>query len=48
MRKKFIDDTSHDTEFTKKLFGDLNCDILRLLSDGKVIILDDSDEEKEA
>jgi hypothetical protein len=34
--------------FAKKLFGDLNCDILGPPGDGKVIILDDSDEEKEA
>jgi hypothetical protein len=46
--ENFIADISCDTEFTKKLFGDLNCDILGLLGDGKVIILDDSDEEKEA
>jgi hypothetical protein len=46
--ENFIADTSCDTEFTKKLFGDLNRDILGPLGDGKVIILDDSDEEKEA
>jgi hypothetical protein len=47
-QENFIADTSHDVEFTKKLFGDLNYDILRPLGDGKVIVLDDSDEEKEA
>jgi hypothetical protein len=26
--ENFIADTSHDVEFTKKLFGDLNRDIL--------------------
>jgi hypothetical protein len=46
--KNFIADTSHDAEFTKKLFGDLNRDILGPPGDGKVNILDDSDEEKEA
>jgi hypothetical protein len=45
--ENFIADTSHDAEFTKKFFGDLNCDILGPPGDGKVIILDDSDEEKE-
>jgi hypothetical protein len=32
----------------RNFFGDLNHDILGPLGDGKVIILDDSDEEKEA
>jgi hypothetical protein len=45
--ENFIANTSRDAEFTKKLFGDLNCNILRPLGDGKVIILDDFDEEKE-
>jgi hypothetical protein len=45
--ENFIADTSRDAEFTRKLFGDLNRDILRP-RDSKVIILDDSDEEKEA
>jgi hypothetical protein len=45
--ENFIADTSHDVEFGRKLFGDLNSDILRSPGDGKVIILDDSDEEKE-
>jgi hypothetical protein len=46
--ENFIADTSCDAEFVSKLFGDLNRDILGLPGDGKVIILDDSDEEKEA
>jgi hypothetical protein len=46
--ENFITGTSHDTEFTRKLFGDLNHNILGPPSDGKVIILDDSDEENEA
>jgi hypothetical protein len=44
----FIANTSRDAEFTRKLFGNLNCDILRPPGDGKVIILDDSDGEEEA
>jgi hypothetical protein len=46
--ENFIVDTSHDVEFARKLFGDLNHDILGPPSDGKIIILNDSDEEKEA
>jgi hypothetical protein len=46
--ENFFADTSCDAEFTKKLFADLNRDILGPPGDGKVIILDDSDEEKEA
>jgi hypothetical protein len=38
-------DTSRDEEFTRKLFGDLNCDLLGPPSDGNIIILSDSDEE---
>jgi hypothetical protein len=41
-------DTSHDEEFARKLFGDLNCDILGLPGDGKIIIIDDSDNNDEA
>jgi hypothetical protein len=40
-------DPSRDEEFTRKLFGDLNHDILRPPGDGKIIIIDDSDEAKE-
>jgi hypothetical protein len=46
--ENFITDTSRDAKFARKLFDDLNRDILRPPSGGKVIILDDSDEEKEA
>jgi hypothetical protein len=46
--KNFIVDTSHDAELTKKLFGDLNRDILGPPGDSKIIILDDSDEENKA
>jgi hypothetical protein len=46
--ENFIADTSRDTEFARKLFGDLNRDILEPPGDDKVIILDDSDEEKDA
>jgi hypothetical protein len=38
-------DTSRDEEFARKLFGDLNCDILGPPGDGKIIIIDDSDDE---
>jgi hypothetical protein len=44
----FIVDTSHDAELTRKLFGDLNRDILRPPGDGKIIVLDDSDDDGEA
>jgi hypothetical protein len=46
--ENFIADTSHDAEFARKLFCDLNCDILEPPSDGKVIVLNDSNEEDEA
>jgi hypothetical protein len=44
----FIVDTSHDEELTRKLFGDLNHDILGSPGDGKIIVLDDSDDDGEA
>jgi hypothetical protein len=44
----FIVDTSHDEELARKLFGDLNRDILRSPGDGKIIVLDDSDDYGEA
>jgi hypothetical protein len=44
----FIVDTSHDEEHAKKLFGELNCDILGSLGDGKIIVLDDSDDDGDA
>jgi hypothetical protein len=37
----FIVDTSRDEELTKKVFGDLNCDILGPPRDGKIIVLYD-------
>jgi hypothetical protein len=40
-------DTSWDEELTRKLFGDLNRDILGPPSDGKIIVLSDSDDEDE-
>jgi hypothetical protein len=46
--ENFIADISREVEFANKLFGDLNRDILGPPSDGKVIILDNPDEEKEA
>jgi hypothetical protein len=42
-----IADTSQDEEFARKLFGDLNCDILGPLGDGKIIVISDSDDEDE-
>jgi hypothetical protein len=38
-------DTSCDEEFTRKLFDDLNRDILGPPGDGKIIIIDDFDDE---
>jgi hypothetical protein len=46
--ENLIADTSHDAEFVKKLFANLNRDILGPSGDGMVINLNDSDEEKEA
>jgi hypothetical protein len=42
-----IDDVLQDEEFTRRLFGDLNCDVLGPPGDGKIIILNDSDEEED-
>jgi hypothetical protein len=42
-----IADTSQDEEFARKLFGDLNRDILGPPGDGKIIIISDSDDEDE-
>jgi hypothetical protein len=39
--------TLWDEEFTKRLFGELNRELLGPPGDGKVIILSDSDEEEE-
>jgi hypothetical protein len=41
-------DTSRYVKFTRKLFGDLNCDILGPPGDGKIIIIDDSDGNDDA
>jgi hypothetical protein len=41
-------DTSRDKEFARKLFGDLNRDILGPPGDGKIIIIDDFDDDDEA
>jgi hypothetical protein len=42
-----ITDVSRDEEFTTRLFGDLNRDVLGSPDDVKIIILSDSDEEEE-
>jgi hypothetical protein len=42
-----IADTSRDEEIARKLFGDLNRDILGPPGDGKVIVISDSDDEDE-
>jgi hypothetical protein len=42
-----VADTSRDEELAKKLFGDLNRDILGPPGDDKIIILSDSDDEDE-
>jgi hypothetical protein len=39
--------TSRDEEFDIKFFGDLNRDILEPPGDGKIIIIDDSDDDNE-
>jgi hypothetical protein len=44
----FTVDTSRDEKLIRKLFGDLNRDILGLPGDGKIIVLDDSDDDGEA
>jgi hypothetical protein len=40
-------DSSQDEDFARRLFNDLNCDLLGLPDDGKFIVLSDSDEEEE-
>jgi hypothetical protein len=40
-------DTSRDEEFAKKLFGDLNRELLGLPGDNNIIVLSGSDEEEE-
>jgi hypothetical protein len=42
-----VADTSRDEEFARKLFGDLNHDILGPPGDGKIIVISDSDDEDE-
>jgi hypothetical protein len=42
-----IADTSREEEFARKLFGDLNRDILRPPGDGKIIVISDSNDEDE-
>jgi hypothetical protein len=42
-----IVDTSHNEEFARRLFGNLNHDVLGPPGDGKIIILNDSDEEED-
>jgi hypothetical protein len=42
-----IHDIAHDFEFAQRLFGELNHDLLGPPDNAKVIILSDSDEEKE-
>jgi hypothetical protein len=44
---KPIPDTARDFEFTQRLFGELNRDLLGPPDGSKVIILSDSDEEEE-
>jgi hypothetical protein len=44
----FFVDTSRDEELARKLFGDLNRDILEPPGDGKIIVLSDSNDEDEA
>jgi hypothetical protein len=44
----FVADTSRDKELTRKLFGDLNRNILGPSGDGKIIVLSDSDDEDDA
>jgi hypothetical protein len=39
-----IANTSHDFEFAQRLYNELNRVVLELPSDGKIIILSDSDE----
>jgi hypothetical protein len=47
-KEDFFTDTSRDKELARKLFGDLNRDILGPPGDGKIIVLSDSDDEDEA
>jgi hypothetical protein len=42
-----IPDTSRDEEFARRLFDDINCDILGPPGDDKIMVLSDSDDEEE-
>jgi hypothetical protein len=42
-----VADTSQDEEFARKVFGDLNRDILGPPGDGKIIVLNDSNDDDE-
>jgi hypothetical protein len=42
-----VADTSRDEEFARKLFGELNRDILGPCGDGKIIVISDSDNDDE-
>jgi hypothetical protein len=42
-----IPGTSWDEEIARKLFSDVNQGLLRLLDDGNIIILSDSEDEEE-
>jgi hypothetical protein len=44
----FVIDTSRDMKLARKLFGDLKRDILGPPGDGKIIVLDDSNDNTEA
>jgi hypothetical protein len=44
----FFADIARGAEFAKRLFGELNRDLLGLPGDGKVNVISDSDEEEEA
>jgi hypothetical protein len=45
--ENLIADVSRDEDFARRLFGDLNRDILGSSSDGKIIILSDSNKEED-
>jgi hypothetical protein len=42
-----VADSSWDEEFARKLFGELNRDILGPPGDGKIIVISDSDDDDE-
>jgi hypothetical protein len=45
--RDLIADVSRDEVFVRRLFGDLNRDVLGPPDDSKIIILSDSDKEEE-